>query len=124
MRKPTKIAVVVLAIVTIAFLVWPLATKILHMKSEYVTASVIQDVHAFVKKTDGQWPRSWEDLGSENLSSHTHVQFDLDPATATRDQVMTAITPTTGRYQTYPHANDLLNALFEEVVRSREAVQP
>jgi len=108
-----------------AVLAWALGPKLANMKSEYVTARVIRDTHAFVKKTHGQWPRSWADLGSEDLSSYTRMRFDIDPATATREDILSAISPKSGRYLTYPHAGNGLARLFEELENQRQgAVGP
>ncbi len=118
MKKPLTL-IACMAAAGAAFLAWAVGPKLLNMKSEYVTADVIRDTRAFVAKTRGQWPRSWQDLGSDDLSSHTHMTFDIDPATATREDILSAIAPRSGRYLTYPHAEDDLAALFVEVRKHR-----
>jgi len=123
--KKILIIVSCLALACMAVLAWALGPKLANMKSEYVTARVIRDTHAFVKKTHGQWPRSWADLGSEDLSSYTRMRFDIDPATATREDILSAISPKSGRYLTYPHAGNGLARLFEELENQRQgAVGP
>ena len=97
------------ALVVVAL--WP---KFSNMKAEYVTAGVIRDTGRFIKKTDGQWPRSWADLG-EDYSRFTDFNFSLDPAKATKDDVLGSINPKSGRYYTYPHSKEDLEAVYNEL---------
>jgi hypothetical protein len=108
----------------LALLAHMFGPKLWNMKSEYVTAGVIEDVQAFVEKTHGQWPRSWADLGSKDLSSYTRVDFSLDPVTATEQDVLSSIAPRSGKYYTYPHADDHLKRLYQELKDAREETVP
>jgi hypothetical protein len=121
--KKILIIVLCVTIACAAVIALALAPKLINMKSEYVTAGVIRDTHAFVKTHQGQWPTSWSDLGSEDFSSYTRMRFDLDPLSATKEQVMSAISPQSGKYLTYPHAEADLEALFEELMKQRREIR-
>jgi len=124
MKKPfiaTLIIVICLGIAVVALVVWALGSKRGNMKSEYMTADVITATQNYVQETHGQWPRSWADLEmTEDPSPFTRMRFDLDPATATQEEVMSAIAPLNGKYLTYPHAQRELQALFEELQKYRQ----
>ncbi|MBA4386677.1 MAG: hypothetical protein C0404_01780 [Verrucomicrobia bacterium] len=112
-------------IASAVLLAWVFGPKLFNMKAEYVTAGVIRDVGTFVKNTHGQWPKSWGELKSEDLSSYTRVNFALDPATATEQEVLSSIAPRSGRYHTYPQAAEDLKSLYRELKNTRkETVQP
>jgi hypothetical protein len=100
----------VLVLVVVASL-WP---KLSNMKSEYVTAGVIRYIGTFIERTGGQWPRSWTDLGKD-YSEFTDVNFSLDPSTATKDDVLGAVKPKSGRYYTYPHSKEDLLSVYDEL---------
>ena len=104
-------------VVLVAVIVWP---KFSNMKSEYVTAGAISRTQAYVQRTQGKWPRSWSDMGSSDETSYTRMNFGLDPKSATKEEVMNAIKPRSGRYYTYPHATEHLEELYNEVVKYRE----
>jgi hypothetical protein len=65
-----KIVAMILSLLVagIGFLAWVLGPQLLNMKSEYVTDGVIRQIHAFVIKTNGQWPRSWQELPKLRLT--------------------------------------------------------
>jgi hypothetical protein len=121
--KKSFVIVCCILIACVAVLGWALGPKLVNMKSEYVTAGVICDTHAFVKKTGGQWPQSWQDLGSDDFSAYTRMRFDVDLESINKEEIMSAISPQSGKYLTYPHANADLEALFEEVVKQREEIR-
>ena len=111
-RSLIAIGCVLVALVgCVVVALWP---KVSNMKSEYVTAGVIRDTGLFITKTDGQWPRSWADLG-EDRSRCTDLNFSLDPVKATKDDVLGAIKPKSGRYYTYPHSKEDLEAVYNEL---------
>jgi hypothetical protein len=109
-----------LALACLAVVTWALGPKLANMSSEYETARVIRETQEFVRRTKGQWPRSWADLTCGDRSSYTRMRFDIDPATATREEIQSAIGPKSGRYLTYPHAERDLTGLFEELRRHRQ----
>ncbi len=94
-----------------------LGPKLYYMKSEYVTASVIAAADRFVGEHPKKWPKSWQDLGSEDLSRYTEFRFDLTPELIARDRqlIYSAIQPKCHRYRTYPHARVQLDALYERL---------
>ena len=108
---------VVLVLLVVAAL-WPTFSN---MKSEYVTADVIRDTEHFIKKTDGRWPRSWADLGGD-CSEFTDVNFSLDPSKATKDDVLKAIKPKSGRYYTYPDSKEDLEAVYDELKKYQKPI--
>ncbi len=122
--KRILVVVACLALACLAVVAWALGPKLANMSSEYETARVIRETQEFVRKTQGQWPKSWADLGLEDMSAHTRMRFDIDPATATREDILSAIRPRSGRYLTYPHADRDLAVLFEELRSHRDKGQP
>ena len=113
--KNIRIIALCLTVACVTAIVWAVSPKLINMKSEYVTAGVIRDTYEFVKENQGQWPNSWSDIGSQDFSSHTRMSFHIDPSSATKEQVMSAISPQSGKYLTYPHAKADLESLFEEM---------
>jgi len=101
----------------IVFIALGLGTRFLNMKSEYVTAGVIRNTNAFVEDTGGQWPRSWTDLKMDDMSAYTRMNFDIDPTTATKEEIMSSIRPQSDMYITYPNAEDDLERLWTELQR-------
>jgi hypothetical protein len=89
------------------------------LTSEYRTAGVIRQTREFVERSGGQWPRSWSDLG-EDGSAYTVMNFTLAPEQATETEVLSAIKPVSGGYQTYPHARHDLEWLYETLRNQRE----
>ncbi len=106
------------------YVAWAVGPQLCNVTSEYRTAGVVREVKAFVTKTDGQWPRSWADLGDEDSSSYTRVDFSLDPATATKEDVLSSIGPLSGKYYTYPYAQRDLEDLYEELKAATAARTP
>ena len=80
---------------------------------EYNTADTIREVTAFVE-TNEAWPRSWKELGEMQFEDVV-VNWNLDISTCDRHDVMTALSPSTGRYRTYPHSGQDLDHLWEVV---------
>lgn len=111
------LAIVLAALVCVA--TWIFGPPLLNMKSEYVTARVISDVRIFVEKNDGKWPKSWQDLGGHDYTAFTTMNFNLDPDTASRDEVVDAIQPRSGKYYTYPHAREQLESLYDALAKCR-----
>ena len=84
---------------------------------EYHSARTINDVAEFVRENDA-WPTAWTDLGHPPLEGVV-VNWSIDIASCDRYDVMTAIVPITRRYQTYPHAESDLDALWKAVQERR-----
>lgn len=95
--------------------------KFYWMKSEYITAGVIQSADEYVTQHPGQWPKSWSDLGGEDLSRHTEFRFDLTPEQIVLDRelIYTAIQPRSRKYRTYPHARRQLDALYKKLTANK-----
>ena len=126
MKKTFKrVLIIVLGLVIACMVLIALAIgpKLINMKSEYMTAGVIRDTQEFVEKTKGEWPSSWQDLGNHDFTSCTRMNFDVNPALATKQDVMSAISPQSGKYLTYPHAEAQLKALFKELKSQREEIR-
>lgn len=91
------------------------------LKSEYCTIQIINATRHFVEETKGQWPKSWSDIGfSEKYSRWTEMNFNINPSSATKEEVLFAIQP---RYGESPYFNDPKEKclfLYEELVRYRE----
>jgi hypothetical protein len=121
-RRAVAVIAAVVGVVLVAIAV-TLLPRLWSMRSEYETAGVIRRVEEYVTKSHGRWPRSWADLG-EDLSHYTKVNFSLDPITATRSEVASAITPVSGRYLTYPHSQRDLERLYATMHRYGEQVAP
>ena len=90
------------------------------MKSEYVTAGVIKTVTAYVQKNPGKWPRCWNDLGGTDHSQYTRMNFSLNPATATREEILSSILPNSDKYMTYPHAKKQMEKLWTLVKKHQQ----
>jgi hypothetical protein len=90
------------------------------LKSEYGTAQVIRDVTQYVQTHQGNWPRSWADIPEgEYAHSYVKLRFDVDPKelVANPQLIQTTITPLSGEYRTYPHAERQLNELRDELAK-------
>lgn len=92
------------------------------MKAEYTTARVISDTKKFVESHNGEWPKSWDELGCQD-EVRSYVKFDFnvtaDELIKDENRIHTSITPVTGRYRTFPHATRNLNALRERLIELR-----
>ncbi|MFI4862282.1 MAG: hypothetical protein ACIAXF_16580 [Phycisphaerales bacterium JB063] len=88
---------------------------------EYHTAGTINEVTEFVREHN-RWPTSWTELNSSPLEDVV-VDWTIDIESCDRHDVMTAIVPITRRYQTYPHAESQLDALWQAVQVSRETLR-
>ena len=88
---------------------------------EYNSASAINEITEFVREHD-RWPTSWSELNSPPLEGVV-VDWALDIESCDRHDVMTAIVPTTRRYQTYPYAEQQLDDLWQTVQESRETLR-
>jgi hypothetical protein len=102
----------------VAVVAAPLVPQIWNLKAEYTTAVVIRRAEAFVSENRGRWPRSWADLG-EDMSAYTTIDFSLDPEKASASDVAAAIKPVSGRYLTYPHAEQDLKRLYLAMIESK-----
>ena len=94
---------------------------------EYEAADVIREITNFVSRNK-MWPTSWEDLGTQPRDT-VNVNWTLDVMTCDRYDVMTAVSPETGSFYTYPHAEQQLGDLWQLVLktrseRSNQAVNP
>ena len=109
--------VAVIGILFVGSIACVLGPKLYRMKSEYVTADVIRAASRFVTEHSGQWPRSWKDLGGEDLSRYTDFRFDLTVQMLIHDRqlIYSAIQPRCHRYRTYPHARAQLDGLYEKL---------
>jgi hypothetical protein len=60
-----------------------------------VIADVYERTEAYIIKTNGQWPRSWDDLGltEDEVLWVMQMDFTLDPDTASMEDVAKAIKP-------------------------------
>lgn len=97
-----------------------LSTYLSSVTPEYHSAGTIYEVTEFVREHD-RWPTSWSELNSPPLEG-VLVDWALDIESCDRHDVMTAIVPTTRRYQTYPYAEQQLDALWQAVQESRDAL--
>lgn len=122
--SPWRIPLFILSALFIVFIALPMGVKLLNMKSEYVTGGVIHNTLEYTRNTGGLWPRSWADLKSEFASAYTRMNFDIDPATATKQEIMSAIRPRSGMYLTYPGARRDLEQLWAELQRHRTDAPP
>lgn len=100
-----------------------LGPKFYYMKSEYVTADVIRAADSFVTQNPKKWPKTWQDLGGEDLSRYTDFRFDLttEAIVNNRQLIYTAIQPQCHRYRTYPHSRALLDTLYEKLATGANA---
>lgn len=85
---------------------------------EYESADIIRKVTDFVSRNKA-WPTSWKDLGSPPRDT-VSVNWPLDVMTCDRYDVMTAVSPMTGSFYTYPHAEQQLVDLWHLVLTTRE----
>lgn len=115
--KALLCGVAVIGLLLAGSVVYLFGTKFYYMKSEYITADVILAADRFVSDHPGQWPRSWQDLGSEDLSKYTDVRFDLtaDMLIHDRQLIYSAIQPKCHQYRTYPHARENLDRLYRKL---------
>lgn len=98
-----------------------LSTYLSSVTPEYHSAGTINEVTEFVREHD-RWPTSWAELNSPPLEGVV-VDWALDIESCDRHDVMTAIVPTTRRYQTYPYAEQQLDDLWQTVQESRDALR-
>ena len=115
LKKKFLFACLTVALAFVGLVVLALGSKLLNMNSEYETARVIKSVHLFVKENEGQWPRSWDDLDKKLDKSYSYINFQLDPKTASKEEVLSAIKPKSGVYYTYPHARRNLVNLYKDL---------
>lgn len=88
---------------------------------EYNSASAIDEVAEFVR-ANNRWPKSWTELNSPPLEGVV-VNWSIDIESCDRHDVMTAVVPVTRLYLTYPHAESQLDALWQAVQESRDALR-
>jgi hypothetical protein len=115
--KALLFGIAAIAILIVGSVGYVLGPKLYYMNSEYVTADVIRAADRFVTEHPRKWPRSWQDLGGQDLSRHTDFRFDLTPEMIVRDRqlIYTAIQPKCHQYRTYPHARAQLDRLHEKL---------
>lgn len=113
-----------MALLLIGIAAWTLAPKLKNLKSEYGTADAIRATEAFVKEHHGQWPKSWSDLGMSNQDALTTMNFNLNPNTATKETVLTAIQPRNGKYYTFPHSVWMLENVYAEMTNGLKWAYP
>ena len=110
-----SLAVGILVLLFLAEVTWVLGKALQTMKAEDVTASVVAKTQDFVERTGGKWPRTWQDIETGDCSDSTQMNFDLDPLTATREQVFQAIRPRKG---TYHHGSkERLGEIYEALCK-------
>jgi len=102
---PLVVAGFVLGYLTCGVVQWQRGTA-----AEYHTARTIRDITDFVE-SNSRWPSSWQDLGTAPWEGVV-VNWSIDLSACDRHDIMTSITPETGRYRTYPHAELDLNRLW------------
>lgn len=128
----TLLVVVAVSAVVCAVIVRPLWSLGRTLECEYNTQNVIKAVDQYVRSHDGRWPASWSDLGnsdSKHWQTCTHIDFTLrsEDLLRDRDLIHSAITPLTGEYVVYPHADrnleSLLRAVIESTTRAESSVR-
>jgi hypothetical protein len=87
--------------------------------SEYETAAVISEVAQFVESNQGQWPRSWNDLpgGSREPDVAMNFNVTVDDLISDPKLIYRVITPRSGYYRTFPHADRQLYYLREKMLK-------
>ncbi len=115
-------AIVLVALLVGAFVVHRVSRQLHEVKSEYVTASVIRAVRAYVHEHDGQWPTSWSDLTErDDVTRYAVVRFDIssDDILKDRNLIYDAIRPASGDFRTYPRARQDLDRLYETIAKAK-----
>ena len=88
-------------------------------KQEIITWGIIEDVHEFVRTHDGEWPKSWADIGDgTDRSEYTAVRFDLTAQDIIEDEPLIehSIRPN-GREWLYGVPSRRFQSLKETIVR-------
>ena len=88
------------------------------LTAEYHSATAIREITAYVE-TNQSWPTSWSDMGLQPLEG-VRVNWSLNIDTCDRYDIMASTSPSTGVYLTFPHAERLLGALWNLVLRIRD----
>ena len=62
-------------------------------RRQSVVADVIEKTEAYITRTNGKWPRSWDDLGlvEDEVAGCIQLDFALEPEKATIEDVRKAV---------------------------------
>ena len=115
----------VVFVVLLVVIAWARHPRQMNVRSEYITAGVIHDIHVYVSSHPGEWPKSWNVLGSgADYSSHTIVRFDLsvEELRERPELIYSAVMPVSGRYYTYPHAKKQLEEIMKTIHETKNAI--
>jgi hypothetical protein len=89
------------------------------LTSEYLTASVIDNVKQYAAEHHGDWPSSWEAIGISDQRTRDLVEVDFDLNSwnliDNKELIYTSIQPKSHMYRTYPHAKKQLEDLWTTV---------
>ena len=117
LKRLWSVIKITLTLLVALFLV-ALIPKFWNMKSEYVTAGTISNLEKYVETHNGKWPTCWKDLGDgTDLSKYTRFRFDLTSEGILQNPnlIYQAVTPHSGVYYTYPHAEQRLKGVLKKV---------
>jgi hypothetical protein len=62
-------------------------------RRQSVVADVLERTEAYIARTNGKWPQSWDDLGlvEDEVGGCIRLDFTLEPETATIEDVRKAV---------------------------------
>lgn len=125
MKRFLKITCLILITLAIAMVVilYPIFSN---MRSEYGTGQAVRDITSYVRKNEGKWPSSPEELENKYpVGGKVVIDYSVtaDELIADPDKLQEAVRPKSGKFYTYPHYNQHLDDLLRTLKQVRERVQ-